>query len=141
MFEFCVWAWGTFLGECGADQMLLWVRVQGTGEGVGRQQVWIPSNKTAPLIAVILFLCLFWNWVWTWRERIEWFIASLISQPEHHKDIITVDILRDYQRTLLAAKTELLLGMESVILTLQELGVQWSTLLALLDARSVGRAQ
>lgn len=87
-------------------------------------------------------LYLFLNWVWTRKERGKWFIGSLISQPKCYKDMIPMDILKDYQRTLCWLwKLSCYSEWESVICTLPELGVQWSALLAVLDAGSVGRAQ
>lgn len=83
----------------------------------------LPAIKLLLWLSFSQLLYLFLDWDWTWRERGKWFIGYLISQPKCHKDIIPADILRDYQRTLrLAVKAEMLLGMKSVICTLQELG-------------------
>lgn len=111
------------LGKCAADKILLESKSQWTTEGTGTDRFSLPAIKLLLLLPLPQLLYLFLKWVWTWRDRGKWFIGSLIPQPKCHKDIIPVDILGDYQRTLMpAVKVELLLVMESVVRTLQELG-------------------
>lgn len=111
------------LGKCAADKILLESKSQWTREGTGTDRFSLPAIKLLLLLPLPQLLYLFLKWVWIWRDRGKWFIGSLIPQPKCHKDIIPVDILGDYQRTLMpAVKAELLLVMESVVHTLQELG-------------------